>query len=482
MPPRSLRDQHPEEVQRLADLLKNLQKTSGMSQRKLYAKLNISRSGMSRYLNGVEVLPEVSLDPFLDLTQASRADRQLAKELMGVITGAIKPQLVPMPVATPDTVPGLAAGVFEPMTHPAAENASTTAPSASSSTASSGTTLAQPRSSTAEPAQPWEAVGHPPAHDEGGTITDDQTGSQVRDDTTMPTADDESDAGGETMPKPAQANPAMSSLYRPGPSDAPGTSEGDRDGREPNGKKSNDREPGSVDPTTENNGHPSAEATSNSTAQVINNLTVVVREPPSAPPPKSSLRQNIWQWLTQWLTWWAVAGGVLVVTVAVTFWPKSYSTPEAASGSATSSTNTVSDVIPTSTVPPASTSTNLPATTAPPAPAPSSAPTESTSLDTGIAAPPSVAVPLPPTYADTDPAPAAAVPGGHCKTVSGNDIRVFKDPDNNEQPWTTWPKGTKFLIEPGKGTTDRYRTVLRNGAYGWVAKNDDYITDGTNCP
>jgi len=74
------------------------------------------------------------------------------------------------------------------------------------------------------------------------------------------------------------------------------------------------------------------------------------------------------------------------------------------------------------------------------------------------------------------------VSGGHCKKVVGADVRVFANPDSTEPVWTIWPTGTLFWIEPGGGTSNRYRTTLGNGNAGWVTKDTRYVIDANGCP
>jgi hypothetical protein len=66
--------------------------------------------------------------------------------------------------------------------------------------------------------------------------------------------------------------------------------------------------------------------------------------------------------------------------------------------------------------------------------------------------------------------------GGQCREVTAReDIRVFTTSDeNNHEYWTLWPTGTRFWVDPLNSTPTRYRTVLRNGAYGWVGANPRY--------
>lgn len=270
-------------------------------------------------------------------------------------------------------------------------------------------------------------------------------------------------------------------------SGATGARDGEPDGGGVDGHEPGDDEPGSVDGTVEDGCHSGGvESTSHSTSQAVNfnHVTVIVPESASPPPRSSSSRQTIWQRLARRLAWWWVmVGGTLgAVALVVALLLRSSSTPEAASGSVTSSANTVTHVAPTSTPPQTSTSTSSTTSTSPSAPAPSSAPTDNTSQQPATAPPSIVDAPVQSTHVDTDPGPVAS--GGHCKKVDAGDIRVFKDPNSNEQSWTTWPKGTYFWIEPGEGTTDRYRTVLRNGSYGWVTKNSQYVVDAapSDCP
>lgn len=109
MPPRSLRDQHPREADRLAVLLRQLRETSGIPQKELAPRLAVSESALSRYLTGQAVMPKQSLEAFLELTGASPAQRDQTRTLMGIITGEIQPPTPPLAPAQP-TVPSHNAG------------------------------------------------------------------------------------------------------------------------------------------------------------------------------------------------------------------------------------------------------------------------------------------------------------------------------------------------------------------------------------
>lgn len=95
------------------------------------------------------------------------------------------------------------------------------------------------------------------------------------------------------------------------------------------------------------------------------------------------------------------------------------------------------------------------------------------------AAPPAV---IPPASNGAQTDPAANVPGGHCKQVIGEDVRVFANPQDTQQTWATWTRGTLFWAIVGRGTSDRYATSLRNGQAAWITKDSRYVIDASGCP
>jgi len=214
VPPRSPRDQHPDEVQRLATLLKRLQEVSGMSQIELGERLNHSRSAMNRYLNGNEVLPETSLDSFLNLTEASPADRQQANALMAVITGdeaSVPPMPPPAAEVLAETVIDMSAP-GSPLTGPEQKKV----PATASSMTSFGTEDAQPTTSTAELAHlPELEAGRAAPQQRGNTSAEDNAGPQSQDETTNPLEDGEPDANNATAPPPKPDPPTVPGQDRP---------------------------------------------------------------------------------------------------------------------------------------------------------------------------------------------------------------------------------------------------------------------------
>jgi hypothetical protein len=82
--------------------------------------------------------------------------------------------------------------------------------------------------------------------------------------------------------------------------------------------------------------------------------------------------------------------------------------------------------------------------------------------------------------AGTDP--ATGVAGGHCKQVIGDDVRVFANPQDTQQTWTSWRRGTLFWAVVGRGTSDRYATSLQGGQAAWITKDSRYVVDAGGCP
>lgn len=84
------------------------------------------------------------------------------------------------------------------------------------------------------------------------------------------------------------------------------------------------------------------------------------------------------------------------------------------------------------------------------------------------------------TSAGTDP--AAGLVGGRCMQVTAKDVRVFKTPENNEDIWAEWARGTTFWVDPHTSTPSRYRTPLRNGHHGWVGADPRWVASSSGCP
>jgi len=76
--------------------------------------------------------------------------------------------------------------------------------------------------------------------------------------------------------------------------------------------------------------------------------------------------------------------------------------------------------------------------------------------------------------------PAVGILDGTCMTVTARDVRVFTSVGGDE-PWTTWPRGTRFWVDRDATSPRRYRTVLRNGRHGWVTTDHRYVQPAIDC-
>ena len=228
-----------------------------------------------------------------------------------------------------------------------------------------------------------------------------------------------------------------------------------------------------------------------STGTVIHNsnqVTVVVNpgeheSEGHASLPHGPTRRAVWvQWpaRTRWTIGTAVSVAIVGAGVLGTMGGEPAPTPAAAVRTpATTAPAPTTTTVSTGTPVTSSDPTPPSSPAAPPEPGGSAEPEPKPSATPSAAlAPP----PVPAFSAGSDTDPAVAVPGGHCKRVIGEDVRVFADRYGTEQTWTQWRGGTLFWAVVGSGTPDRYATSLRNGQTGWVTKDTRYVADGEGCP
>jgi hypothetical protein len=81
---------------------------------------------------------------------------------------------------------------------------------------------------------------------------------------------------------------------------------------------------------------------------------------------------------------------------------------------------------------------------------------------------------------DTQPANAA---GAQCIRVRDETetVSVFKDPRTYDK-WTEWPSKTRFRADIDASNPRRYRVLLKNGQYGYVNTNKQYVITDDDCP